>query len=96
MTAGQGELMRAIWSFWEGLGAKASVCHNVRVIHMSTTNHFPLLVERNERMTQDLERVTMGRDLKRVEGLFLGLLLGSHMNRVLLSETTFTLYIELS
>lgn len=32
--------MRLIRSFWEGQEAKANVCHNVRLMHMSTSSLF--------------------------------------------------------
>lgn len=33
-------VMRMIWSFWEELEAKVNVCHNVRLMHVSTSSHF--------------------------------------------------------
>lgn len=40
-------VIRMIWSFWEGLAAKASICHNVKLMLVSTGSHFPLLARRN-------------------------------------------------
>lgn len=33
-------VMRRIWSFWDELEAKVNVCHNVRLMHVSTSSHF--------------------------------------------------------
>ena len=64
-------VMRMIWSGWEGLEAKASICHNVRLMRVSTGSHFPLLAQRNAGWVQDGERGTVGRHFKEIQGLFM-------------------------
>lgn len=47
---GERMIMRMIWSFWEGLEAKVDVCHYVRLMHVSTSSHFPLLAWSERRL----------------------------------------------
>lgn len=64
-------VMRMIWSFWEGLEAKANVCHHVRLIHVSTSSHFPPLLAGMggggaEDGDRDGEKGTVGRHFRPV------------------------------
>lgn len=63
-------LMRMIQSFWEGLEAKVNDCHNVRLMHVSTSNRFPLLAQRNGGWDEEVKG-TVGRHFRGIQGLFM-------------------------
>lgn len=48
---GKGMIMRMIWGFLD-----ENVCRDLRLMHASTSRHFPLLAQRNRRLGKMLER----------------------------------------
>ena len=62
---GERIIMRMIWSFWEGLEAKVDVCHYVRLMHVSTSSHFPPAgTHWMDAGRQEGKKRTMGRRLR--------------------------------
>lgn len=69
---GERMIMRMIWSFWEGLEAKVDVCHYVRLMHVSTSSHFPPAgTHWMEAGRQEGKKRTVGRRLRGIRGLFM-------------------------